>query len=175
MFVKSIYFITIFSITLFSFPLVPLNSNLSPILSKCFNSIDGNLLYGRKKLCNTITPFGMRRSLNSIDGDLLYYRSNKFLVTATAYTPCKSECDDSPFITASGKTVRDNIIAVSRDLYKILPFGSEVKINNKIYIVDDLMNRRWKKRIDFFVWSKERARAFGKRKVVMEILTKAKI
>lgn len=164
MFLKSVYFITIFFITLFSFPLVPLSSSLSPILSKCFNHINEDLFYRSAK-------FYKRDKYRSAK----FYGINKFLVTATAYTPCKFECDDTPFITASGKTVRDGIIAVSRDLHKILPFGSKVKINNEIYTVDDLMNRRWKKRIDFFVWSKSSARAFGKRQVVMEILQRGKI
>lgn len=152
---KYLFFISSFLVFLASFPIVPLNSNLSPILIKCFNCLDDKLVIKFNRLNNKL---------------LLYAAINKILVTATAYSASKSECDDTPFITASGKNVRSNIIAVSRDLYKSLPFGSKVKINNKIYIVDDLMNKRWKKRIDFFMWSKSQAKTYGNRKVIMQVM-----
>ena len=37
-------------------------------------------------------------------------------VTITAYSPRKGETDNTPFITASNKRVREGIIALSRDL-----------------------------------------------------------
>jgi 3D (Asp-Asp-Asp) domain-containing protein len=51
------------------------------------------------------------------------------------------------------------IIAVSRDLLKQFPFHSLVRIKNSgrfdgIYSVEDLMNKRYQKRIDVLVGSK---------------------
>ncbi|MDI6785484.1 MAG: 3D domain-containing protein [bacterium] len=159
---KYVYFVLVLFISLVIFPFEPLNNSLSPILAKCFNSVP-NSLYNEDTLAYRISNIKTKHTLKK-------YYDKKYYVTATAYTPSIFECDSSPFITASGRKVRDGMIAVSRDLYKILPFGSKVRIKNKIYIVEDLMNKRWKKRIDFFMWSKESARTFGKRSVVIEVL-----
>ena len=90
-------------------------------------------------------------------------------VIATAYTPREEETDSTPWITASGTTVREGIIAAN-----FLPFGTKVKIGNKIYTVEDRMNRRFTKtipeRIDLAFLSLEKARKFGKKKMEIEVL-----
>ena len=86
--------------------------------------------------------------------------SKKFQIWLTAYSSTPEETDDSPFITATNKTVRDGFIAAN-----FLPFGTKVKIpgffGEKVFVVEDRMSRR---KIDFMdVWmpSKEKATKFG--------------
>lgn len=84
------------------------------------------------------------------------------VVTLTTYTVDIRQTDDTPTETASGFVVdslnpgRHRIIAVSHDLKRSLKWGSKVKISNAgrfngVYYVRDLMNKRWKNRIDVLI------------------------
>jgi 3D (Asp-Asp-Asp) domain-containing protein len=84
------------------------------------------------------------------------------IVTMTTYKATETETDSTPNITASGFKIDTNnakkhrIIAVSRDLKKKLKFGSKVRIEGAgkydgIYGVHDVMNKRYKKRIDILI------------------------
>jgi 3D (Asp-Asp-Asp) domain-containing protein len=104
---------------------------------------------------------------SELSGDFKYVTSivkkiDVEVVTLTTYSPIEGETDSTPNITASGfKIDLDNpkkhkIIAVSRDLKKKLPFGTLVKVTgagkyNGDYVVQDVMNKRHKKRIDILV------------------------
>ena len=83
-------------------------------------------------------------------------------VTLTTYTTSEKETDSTPNITASGfkidtlNPMKHRIIAVSRDLKKKWKFGTKVRITgagkyNGTYYVRDLMNKRYKKRIDILI------------------------
>jgi 3D (Asp-Asp-Asp) domain-containing protein len=83
-------------------------------------------------------------------------------VTLTTYTTSAKETDSTPNITASGfkidtlNPMKHKIIAVSRDLKKKWRFGTKVRITgagkyNGTYYVRDLMNKRYKKRIDILI------------------------
>jgi 3D (Asp-Asp-Asp) domain-containing protein len=61
-------------------------------------------------------------------------------------------------ITASGEhtsEIRENFIAVSRDLLKAYPMNSYVEISNcpfsGKYVVKDKMHKKWKRKIDIFI------------------------
>lgn len=88
----------------------------------------------------------------------------------TAYTSTVDQCDDSPFIAASGKHVYDGMIAANW-----LPFGTKIKIpslyGDKIFTVDDRMNKRYGfGRMDMWLdTSKTEARKFGVKRVEVEI------
>ncbi len=84
------------------------------------------------------------------------------VVTLTTYSTTKGETDDSPTITASGFEIdEDNpkkhrIIAVSRDLKRRLRFGEKVVLSNAgrfngVWYVRDLMNSRFKNKIDVLI------------------------
>ena len=85
------------------------------------------------------------------------------LVTATIYHAVPAQTDDTPFITASNSKINPENpqghrwIAVSRDLEALgYTFGTKVCIEGTgifdgDWIVQDRMNKRWKKRIDFLV------------------------
>jgi len=83
-------------------------------------------------------------------------------VTLTTYTAVAGETDSTPTITASGFKIdtnnpkRHRIIAISRDLKKKWKFGTKVKIKNAgkyngVYVVKDLMNKRYKNRVDILI------------------------
>jgi 3D (Asp-Asp-Asp) domain-containing protein len=85
------------------------------------------------------------------------------LVTATIYHATPEQTDSTPDITASNKKIdlsnplKHRWIAVSRDLEeKGLTFGVKVCVTGAgdldgIWTVQDRMNSRWTKRIDFLV------------------------
>jgi len=87
----------------------------------------------------------------------------KEVVTATIYHAVPNQTDDTPFITASMARINPNNpqghrwIAVSRDLEKLgYTFGVKVCIEGTgifdgDWTVQDRMNERWIKRIDFLV------------------------
>jgi hypothetical protein len=79
---------------------------------------------------------------------------------ATVYNPTIGQCDDTPNITASGGRINmtdplsHRWIAISRDLQEDFKFGDTVVIVGATkysgeWVVMDLMNRRFEKRIDF--------------------------
>jgi 3D (Asp-Asp-Asp) domain-containing protein len=88
----------------------------------------------------------------------------------TAYTSTVDQCDDSPFIAASGRRVYDGMIAANW-----LPFGTKIKIpslyGDKIFTVHDRMNKRYGYgRMD--IWmdaSKAVAQKFGVKRVDVEV------
>jgi len=85
------------------------------------------------------------------------------VVTATIYHAVPEQTDSTPFVTASNKIIdRHNPqghrwIAVSRDLEELgFVFGVKVCVEgagefNGIWEVQDRMNKRWHRRIDFLV------------------------
>lgn len=84
-------------------------------------------------------------------------------VKVSAYTPTVEECDDTPFINAAGKHVREGTVAVSPDLKEQgWTFGKRVYIKNVgIFVIEDVMNPRWKNKLDVFMFDRDRAIQFG--------------
>ncbi|HEY4526190.1 MAG TPA: hypothetical protein VJL32_03805 [Candidatus Paceibacterota bacterium] len=91
------------------------------------------------------------------------------LVKITAYTSTPEETDDTPFITASGKTVRDGIVASN-----FLPLGTRIKIpaiyGDKVFTVEDRMHPRMKNVVDVWMENKGDARQFGVKNTEIAIL-----
>jgi 3D (Asp-Asp-Asp) domain-containing protein len=94
-----------------------------------------------------------------------------YVVMASAYSSTPDQTDSTPFITAWGTQVRDGIIAAN-----FLPFGTKIKMpelyGDKIFVVEDRMNRRYTYKID--VWFPERSQAmeFGNKKVTIVVVAK---
>jgi 3D (Asp-Asp-Asp) domain-containing protein len=112
-------------------------------------------------------------------GDQCYELVKYLLVTYTqrtvvvsAYTPRKIECDDDPYITASGLRVREGCVAVSRNLFwEGWTYGKKIYIDQiGIFTITDVMNERWTDRIDVFMWSLDRAKLFGVKKDIKVVL-----
>ena len=98
------------------------------------------------------------------------------VVTLTTYTPTVEECDSTPLITASGFKInegnprRHRIIAVSRDLKRKYKFGTKLRIKGAgkydgTYVVRDVMNKRYTKRIDILVGKSDKQTKLKKIKV----------
>ena len=98
------------------------------------------------------------------------------IVTATTYTPSVEECDSTPLVTASGFKINESnpkkhrIIAVSRDLKRKYKFGTKLRIKGAgkydgTYTVRDVMNPRFRNRIDILIGKKDKQTKFKKVKV----------
>ena len=98
------------------------------------------------------------------------------IVTVTTYTPSVEECDSTPLVTASGFKInprnpkRHRIIAVSRDLKRKYKFGKKVRITgigkySGTYTVRDVMNKRYRRRVDILIGTKDKQTKFRKAKL----------
>lgn len=94
----------------------------------------------------------------------------KVKMVITAYSSRVEETDSTPFITASGKTVADGIIANN-----MLPFGAKIRIpelyGDKIFVVEDRMHqRKGKYHVDIWFPEYSQAKEFGSKLTYIEIL-----
>ena len=96
------------------------------------------------------------------------------IVTLTTYRANAAETDSTPNITASGFKItnpkKHRIIAVSRDLKRKMKWGSKVRIvgagkYDGTYRVHDLMNKRYKKRIDILIGHNDKQTKLRKVKI----------
>ena len=96
------------------------------------------------------------------------------IVTLTTYKAVESETDSTPMITASGFKItnpkKHKIIAISRDLRRKWGWGTKVRIvgagkYDGTYRVHDLMNKRYRKRIDILIGNKDKQTKLKKIKV----------
>ena len=91
-------------------------------------------------------------------------------VVVTAYSSCPEETDDTPFITASGKSVADGVVANN-----LLPLGTKIRIpelyGDKVFVVEDRMNsKKSDYHVDIWLPSKTLALNFGVKTAEIEIL-----
>ena len=90
-----------------------------------------------------------------------------FTIPITAYSSTVDQCDDDPFITATGEYVYDGGIAAN-----FLPIGTKVRIpelyGDKIFTVNDRMNARYYYRADIWMSTREQAVQFGVQYVMIE-------
>jgi len=97
-------------------------------------------------------------------------KSIRILAIITAYSSTPWETDEDPHITASGKIVKDGIIANN-----FLPFGTKIKIpeifGDKIFVVEDRMSFE-KSSLHFDVWFEDyfEALKFGAKTTYVDIL-----
>lgn len=89
------------------------------------------------------------------------------VVTMTTYTIERNQTDSNPLETASGyildkkNPAKHKVIAISRDLKKKFKFSDSVYVTNAgsydgVYVVEDIMNRRFKDRIDILINPKDK-------------------
>ena len=88
----------------------------------------------------------------------------------TAYSSAVDQTDNTPFVTASGRPVKEGIIANN-----MLPFGTKVRIpelyGEKVFVVQDRMHQR-KGRYHVDIWFSEykQAKEFGAKLLDIEVL-----
>jgi 3D (Asp-Asp-Asp) domain-containing protein len=98
------------------------------------------------------------------------------IVTVTTYSPTVEQTDSTPLITASGYKINPNnpkkqrIVAVSRDLKRKYKFGKKIRITgigklSGTYTVRDVMNKRYRKRVDILIGEDDTQTSFRKAKL----------
>ncbi|MDD5099094.1 MAG: hypothetical protein PHP35_02020 [Candidatus Colwellbacteria bacterium] len=110
-----------------------------------------------------------------VPGDDSLLASNEFsskrsvVVPVTGYSSEECQTDDTPFITASGNTVRSGIVAANW-----LPLGTKVRIpelfGNRVFVVDDRMHPKNDGKLDIWFQTREEALKFGVTKARVEVL-----
>lgn len=95
---------------------------------------------------------------------------------ATAYNSMPGQTDSTPFITATGTRTRPGVVALSRDLLRVFPYGSKVMIEdltgrsgtllqNRVFYVEDTMAAYKTRSVDIWMASYSQAIRFGARQV----------
>ena len=110
-------------------------------------------------------------SVLSVSEPALPYKSVQHInMVITAYSSTPWQTDSTPFITASGDTVKDGIVANN-----LLPFGTEIRMpelyGDKVFVVQDRMHwRMGYYRLDIWFPETQEAKNFGKKSTKIEVL-----
>jgi len=95
-------------------------------------------------------------------------------VVVTGYSSTPGQTDDTPFLTASMTSVRPGVIALSRDLIRTynpsapFDFGDRVVLEGVgTFVVEDTMNKRYRRRADIWFASTAEARRWGRRVITL--------
>jgi 3D (Asp-Asp-Asp) domain-containing protein len=94
-----------------------------------------------------------------------------YKVKVSMYTTSAGQTDSDPLMTASGYKLSatnpkaHRIIAVSRDLKRLLGFGTRVMVQgigkwSGVYVIRDVMNARFTKKIDILINPTDKATSF---------------
>lgn len=94
---------------------------------------------------------------------------------ATAYNSLGNQTDSTPHITATGTRTRPGVVALSRDMLRLFPYGTRVRItplngshpyvNGRIFIVEDTMHARKTNQVDIWMPTRSQAMQWGVRSV----------
>lgn len=130
------------------------------------NSISGNLAVQSDDSIKT-------EKIAKIEKNNKYEVAKEGVVPVSAYSSTIDQTDDSPFIMASGNHVYDGAIAAN-----FLPLGTKVKFpetyGDKIFTVEDRMNKRYSYQMDIWMETRQEAKNFGVRKLKYEIIKDAR-
>lgn len=125
----------------------------------------------RLRLSALIILFIVFSAIGSLAKNNGYIVVGKGEVTITAFNSMESQTDSTPWITASGTRCRPGVIASN-----FLPFGTKVIIEgfgNRIFTVEDRMNKRYYKRLDIWFANYADAKKFGVRRLKYYVLKNA--
>ena len=90
-------------------------------------------------------------------------------LTVTAYSSTRDQTDRTPYTTGWITPVRDGIAAIN-----FLPLGSLVRFpdmfGDKVFVVEDRMNARYKYRADIWMPTRAAAKQFGLKYLRLEVL-----
>ncbi len=101
------------------------------------------------------------------------YRIAREVVSeVSGYNPVPEQTDSTPCITASGKDICNHEVDVVAANW--LKFGTKIRIpeyfGDRIFTVEDRMNKRYPNNTDVLFYDKQEAREFGRRTLVIQIL-----
>ncbi len=103
-------------------------------------------------------------------------RGKTAIARSTAYNSTPGQTDATPFITATGTRTRPGVIALSRDLLRVFPYGTRVIIEdlsgkyssmlkNRVFIVEDTMAARKTNSVDVWMPTRSEALNWGARQI----------
>ena len=92
--------------------------------------------------------------------------SRAYVAIVTAYSSSPEETDGDPWTTASGKPVREGIVACSGKY----PFGTKFLIEGEVYECLDRLAPRYDHRIDIWKSSKLEALEYGKKELQVQLV-----
>lgn len=92
-------------------------------------------------------------------------------MVATAYCGCAKCCGKSDCITASGVKAEEGR-TIAADL-SVFPFGTHLRINGNVYIVEDCGGGINGNRLDIFMGDHNSALEFGVQTVTVEVINNA--
>ena len=115
-------------------------------------------VHSKTPLVNVITQgttINVAYNLHNVN----YEEINLDKITITSYNNEVKQTDNTPNIMASNRLVYEGAVAISRDLktkYN-LKWGDLIYIDTlqRYFVIEDLMNERFKNRIDIFSFDKE--------------------
>ncbi|HWG84649.1 MAG TPA: hypothetical protein VNT60_04115 [Deinococcales bacterium] len=104
-----------------------------------------------------------------------------FLLMATGYNSLRGQTDSTPFITATGARTRFGVVALSRDMLRRIPYGSQVVIEDlsgrytsmlrgMTFVVEDTMHPRKTGQVDIWFPAYRQAISWGKRRVRLTVV-----
>ena len=141
-----------------------------------FNNIKKTLTASALVLASAAAVLPMQANAQQATGDTYAQaRAGRSVVArATAYSSHVAQTDSTPNITATGTRTRPGVIALSRDLLKVFPYGTRVTIQDlsgrynfsgRVFIVEDTMAARKTNSVDVWMPSYSQAINFGARQV----------
>ncbi|MCD5396332.1 MAG: 3D domain-containing protein [Candidatus Pacebacteria bacterium] len=163
-----------------------MSTRLRPLLTFLLLFVAGGFLWAKTIIVNTSgSDISLSDQEEFLSDSVIVLQNNSILantshfvekdvkktmfVIVTAYSSTPWETDDTPHITASGKRVRDGIVAAN-----FLPFGTKIRIpeifGDKVFVVEDRLSPRKKNHIDVWFSSYEEALKFGAHLTYIEIL-----
>ncbi len=108
--------------------------------------------------------------------------ARSYVVRSTAYNSTPGQTDGSPHITATGTRTRFGVVALSRDLLGSVPYGSRIRIQDlsgtsynrmlagTIFIVEDTMNARMRRKVDVWMSTRSQALNWGSRSIRITVV-----
>ena len=137
-------------------PIFPANINISADKSSELGVYSDSLVAQN----NILTPNAVKAKKNE---------RKTMNIWITAYSSAPEQTDSTPFVTASGSYVRTGVAAAN-----FLPFNSRFKLpelfDDRVFVIEDRMHKRFNNRIDIWFSTKEEAKNFGKKLAKVEIL-----
>ncbi|PTA66988.1 3D domain-containing protein [Deinococcus arcticus] len=103
-------------------------------------------------------------------------RGRSVVARSTAYNSLPNQTDSTPFITATGTRTRPGVVALSRDLLRIFPYGTRVIIEDlsgrytnmlrgRVFVVEDTMAARKTNSVDIWMPTRTEALNWGARQI----------
>ena len=141
-----------------------------------FNNLKKTLAASALVLASAAGVLPMQASAQQVTGDTYAAaRTGRSVIArATAYSSHAAQTDSTPNITATGTRTRPGVIALSRDLLRVFPYGTRVTLQdvsgrynfgNRVFIVEDTMAARKVGSVDVWMPSYGQAIRFGARQV----------